>query len=74
MILWRKGGNKMKLSEELIKKVEEITMTDYGFENGKTENGDILVEDLVREYESLLDEYNDYKEKMLDDGRDIPLF
>ena len=36
--------------------------------------GDILVEDLVREYESLLDEYNDYKEKMLDDGRDIPLF
>lgn len=64
----------MKLSDELIKKVEEITMTDYSFENGVTENGDILVEDLVREYESLLDEYNDYKEKMLDDGRDIPLF
>lgn len=64
----------MKLSEELIKKVEEITMTDYGFEEGVTENGDILVEDLVREYESLLDEYNDYKEKMLDTGRDIPLF
>lgn len=64
----------MKLSDELIKKVEEITMTKYVFKNGVTENWDILVEDLVREYESLLEEYNDYKEKMLDDGRDISLF
>ena len=65
----------MKLSEELLEKVKEITMTDYGFnEKGETDAWDILVEDLIREYESLLEEYNDFKEKMIDDGRDIPLF
>lgn len=57
----------MNLSKELIKKVEEITMTDYEFnENGETDKWDILVEDLIMYYEDLLDEYNDYKEKELD--------
>lgn len=54
----------MKLNKELLKKVGEITMTDYGFnENGETENWDILVEDLIREYEDLLEEYTNYKER-----------
>lgn len=57
----------MKLSRGLIEKVEEITVTDYGFnDEGETDNWDILVEDLIREYESLLEEYNDYKEKVLE--------
>lgn len=57
----------MKLSRGLIEKVEEITVTDYGFnDEGETNNWDILVEDLIREYELLLEEYNDYKEKVLE--------
>lgn len=53
----------MKLNEELIKKVEEITRTNYEWHNGETDNWDILVEDLIKEYEDLLDEYNNYKER-----------
>lgn len=54
----------MKLSQDLIQKVEKITSTDYGFnEDGETENWDILVEDLLMYYDSLLEEYNDYKER-----------
>lgn len=54
----------MRLDKELIKRLEEITMTDYDFnENGETDKWDIIVDDLIREYEDLLDEYNDYKER-----------
>lgn len=54
----------MRLDKNLIKKLEEITMTDYGFnEKGETDNWDIIVDDLIREYEDLLDEYNNYKER-----------
>lgn len=54
----------MNLSKELIEKIEEITVTDYGFnEKGETDKWDILVEDLIREYEDLLEEYNNYKER-----------
>lgn len=57
----------MYLDKETIKKIEEITMTDYGFnEKGETDKWDILVDDLVRYYEDLFEEYNDYKEKELD--------
>lgn len=57
----------MRLSKNLIEKVEEITVTDYNFnDKGETDNWDILVEDLIREYESLLEEYNDYKEEVLE--------
>lgn len=57
----------MILSKNLIEKVEEITVTDYNFnDKGETDNWDILVEDLIREYESLLEEYNDYKEEVLE--------
>lgn len=54
----------MRLDKDLIKKLEEITVTDYGFnENGETDNWDIIVDDLIREYEDLLEEYNNYKER-----------
>lgn len=57
----------MRLSKDLIEKVEEITVTDYNFnDKGETDNWDILVEDLIREYESLLEKYNDYKEEVLE--------
>lgn len=57
----------MGLSKETIKKIEEITVTDYIFdENGETENWDVLVEDLIREYEDLQDEFEDYKQKQID--------
>lgn len=54
----------MRLDKDLIKKLEEITVTDYGFnEKGETDKWDIIVDDLIREYEDLLDEYNNYKER-----------
>ena len=57
----------MGLSKEMIKKVEEITVTDYDFnENGETEKWDILVEDLIFEYEKLQEEFDDYKQKQID--------
>lgn len=57
----------MKISNELIKKIEQITLTDYDFnENGETDKWDILVDDLVREYESLEEEFEDYKQKQID--------
>lgn len=57
----------MGLSKEMIKKVEEITVTDYDFnENGETEKWDILIEDLIFEYEKLQEEFDDYKQKQID--------
>lgn len=54
----------MHLSQALIKKVEEITRTDYKFnEKGETDQWDILVEDLIMYYEDLQEEYTDYKER-----------
>lgn len=57
----------MKLSKDLIEKIEEITCTDYGFnDKGETDNWDILVEDLIVEYEDLKEEFEDYKQKQID--------
>ena len=54
----------MHLSQALIKKVEEITRTDYKFnEKGETDQWDVLVEDLIMYYEDLQEEYTDYKER-----------
>lgn len=54
----------MRLDKELIEKLEQITLTDYEFnENGETKNWDVIVDDLIREYEDLLEEYNNYKER-----------
>lgn len=57
----------MKLSKDLIKRIEEITLTDYGFnDKGETDKWDILVEDLLLYYNDLEEEFEDYKAKMED--------
>lgn len=57
----------MKLNKELIDRIEEITLTDFGFnENGETEYIYSVIEELVMAYDNLLDEYNDYKEHIRD--------
>lgn len=57
----------MKLKKELIEKLEAITITDYEFnEDGETDKWDVIVEDLIREYEDLQEEFEDYKQKQID--------
>lgn len=51
----------MKLEQKLIDKIEEITLTDYQFKDGETNNGDLIIDDLVMAYENLLEEFNDFK-------------
>ena len=52
----------MRLDSKTIDKLEGITLTKYDFNYlGETENWDIIVEDLLKSYEDLLEEYNDYK-------------
>lgn len=53
----------MKLSKKLRKKVEELTLTNYNFnENNETKEGDMIIEDLIWLYEDLQDEFKQYKE------------
>ena len=57
----------MKLDLKTIKRIEEITQTDYDFnKNGETDKWDVLVEDLITEYNYLQEEFEDYKEKQID--------
>lgn len=58
----------MKLEQELIDKIEEITLTDYDIVDCKVTLDKCIdiIEDLIIEYEHLLDEYNDYKEYIQD--------
>lgn len=58
----------MKLEQKLIDKIEEITLTDYDIIDCKVTLDKCLsiIEDLIIEYENLLDEYNDYKEYIRD--------
>lgn len=53
----------IELNNNIIDKIEEITLTDYGFIEDKieTEKCIDIIEDLIIEYENLLDEYNDFK-------------
>jgi len=46
----------MKLDEKMKKKVEEITLTKYD-----EKDIDLMLRDLIIEYDKLLEEYNDYK-------------
>lgn len=57
----------MSLDKEQIKRLEEITMTFYNFnDKGETDNWDIIVDDLLRYYDDLEEEYNNYKEYVVD--------
>ncbi len=61
----------MKLDPKVIKRIEEITLTDYKFnEKGQTDKWDILVEDLIFEYDKLQEEFEDYKQKQIDRFQD----
>lgn len=59
---------RIKFDEKTIKKIEEITMTDYDVVDNTidAEMCASIIEDLVFEFESLQDEYNDYIEKVED--------
>ncbi len=61
----------MKLEQKLIDKIEEITLTDYQFKNGETNNGDLIIDDLVIAYENLLEEFNDFKEYVEDNYKEV---
>ena len=53
----------MKLSKKLRKKVEELTLTNYNFnDENETDEGDMIIEDLIWLYEDLQDEFKQYKE------------
>ena len=57
----------MHLNKETINKIEEITCTDYDFnDKGETDKWDILVEDLLSYYKDLEEEFEDYKQKQID--------
>lgn len=61
----------MKLEQKLIDKIEEITLTDYQFKDGETKNGDLIIDDLVMAYENLLEEFNDFKEYVEDNYKEM---
>lgn len=46
----------MIMDKKMIEKVEEITLTKYD-----EKDVDLMLRDLLVEYDKLLDEYNDYK-------------
>lgn len=55
--------NFIKLNKKTVDKIEEITLTDYQIIDCKVEVEKCLdiIEDLILEYENLLEEYNEYK-------------
>ena len=61
-------GEYIELSQKIIDKIQNITLTDYEINDCKVlvENCVNIIEDLITEYDNLLEEYNDYKEKELD--------
>lgn len=58
----------IELSQKTIDRIEEITLTDYEIKDCKVlvDNCVNIIEDLIIEYDNLLEEYNDYKEKETD--------
>lgn len=61
------NNNKIWLDKKSIEKVEEITCTDYNFnEDGETDLWDVLVDDLLIQYDNLKDEYDSLLERYQD--------
>lgn len=58
----------IELNQKTIDRIEEITLTDYEIKDCKVlvDNCINIIEDLIIEYDKLLEEYNDYKEKEID--------
>lgn len=58
----------VELNQKTIDRIEEITLTDYEIKDCKVlvDNCINIIEDLIIEYDKLLEEYNDYKEKEID--------
>lgn len=58
----------IELSQKTVDRIEEITLTDYEINDCKVlvDNCINIIEDLIIEYDKLLEEYNDYKEKEID--------
>lgn len=53
----------MKFSKKMRKKIEEITLTNYDFnDKGETKHADEIIEDLIWLYEDLQQEFEKYKE------------
>ena len=59
---------KIKLEDKTIKKIEELTLTDYKIVDNMVEAETCvsIIEDLLLEYEDLLEEYNNYVARMED--------
>lgn len=56
-------GEYLEFNENTIKKIEEITNTDYNFDGCKVlaENCISIIEDLITEYDNLMSEYDDFE-------------
>lgn len=54
----------VELNQKTIDRIEEITLTDYEIKDCKVlvDNCVNIIEDLIIEYDKLLEEYNDYRE------------
>ena len=54
------------IDEKIIKKVEELTMTDYEAKGNQVpaENIEAMIEDLLLEIEKLEEKYNDLEERI----------
>ena len=57
------SDNYLTLDSKTVDKIEEITLTDYEITECKIEAEKCLdvIEDLILQYEELLEEYNNYK-------------
>lgn len=56
-------GEYLELDENLIKRIEEITRTDYNFDGCKViaENCINIIEDLITEYDNVMSDFDDFE-------------
>lgn len=63
----------IKIDEKLYEKIERITFTDYELNNGEAseEIAYEMLDELVRAYESLQEEFEEYQEMVHDNYEEI---